>query len=104
MLNVGEIDKEIRKLEACESTTYGVVEKLASLYIVRDYFQKSDEDRDVKVVSELMNRTDSGVFRYYASHVEDSKFRMIMCDAMNKVMQVAPDLYAEVVEQIRGAI
>lgn len=39
MLNMDEINKEIEKLENCDCTTYGVCQKLASLYIVRDHFK-----------------------------------------------------------------
>lgn len=39
MLNIDEINKEIERLEKCDCTTYGVCQKLANLYIVRDHFK-----------------------------------------------------------------
>jgi hypothetical protein len=40
MLNMDEIHAEIEKLENCDCTTYHVCEKLAILYIVREYYSK----------------------------------------------------------------
>lgn len=42
MLDMDEINKEIKKLEECNCTTYSVCQKLASLYIVRDHFKNSE--------------------------------------------------------------
>lgn len=38
MINMEEIEEEITRLENCRNTTYEVCEKLADLYIVREYF------------------------------------------------------------------
>ena len=39
MLNINEINEEIKKLESCDCTTYAVCQKLAILYIVRDHYK-----------------------------------------------------------------
>lgn len=39
MLNMEEIEKEIHKLEECGDTTYGICDKLATLYIVRAHYK-----------------------------------------------------------------
>ena len=39
MLDMTEINKEIKKLEDCGCTTYDVCNKLAILYIVRDHMR-----------------------------------------------------------------
>ena len=39
MLNLAEINEEIKSLEECECTTYSVCSKLATLYIVRDHYK-----------------------------------------------------------------
>mgnify|MGYP007069951280 CR=1 FL=1 len=42
MLKIGEINEAIRDLEENCPTTYSNCLKLASLYIVKDYYMKSD--------------------------------------------------------------
>lgn len=39
MINIDEINKEIKKLEECP-LTYSLCEKLASLYIIKDHYEK----------------------------------------------------------------
>ncbi len=39
MLNLAEIEKEIKNLENSDSTSYNVCQKLAILYIVKDHLQ-----------------------------------------------------------------
>jgi hypothetical protein len=39
MIDIAEIEKEIKKLENSDCTTYGVCDKLAKLYIVRDHLK-----------------------------------------------------------------
>jgi len=39
MINIDEINSEIKKLEECP-LTYSLCEKLASLYIIKDYYEK----------------------------------------------------------------
>ena len=39
MLDMDEIEKEIHKLEECGDTTYGICDKLATLYIVRAHYK-----------------------------------------------------------------
>lgn len=39
MININEINEEIKKLEQCDCTTYKICEKLAILYIVRDHYK-----------------------------------------------------------------
>ena len=39
MINMDEINDEIKRLEECEYTTYGTCQKLALLYIVRDHYK-----------------------------------------------------------------
>lgn len=45
MLNIIEIQDEIKKLEECECTTQDVCKKLAILYIVKDHFKGGNETR-----------------------------------------------------------
>lgn len=40
MINIKEINEEIKHLENSDCTTYKVCEKLAILYIVKHYFEK----------------------------------------------------------------
>lgn len=40
MINIEEIDKEIENLEHKDYLTYDIVNKLAALYTVKDYFTK----------------------------------------------------------------
>ncbi|MBO7535544.1 MAG: hypothetical protein J6T34_00100 [Bacilli bacterium] len=42
MIDIKEINEEIERLENCNCTTYQVCEKLATLYIVREYYSKAD--------------------------------------------------------------
>ena len=42
MIDIKEIDEEIKRLENSDCTTYRVCEKLASLYTVKHYFSKRD--------------------------------------------------------------
>ena len=39
MIDINEINEEIKKLEQCDYTTYKVCEKLAILYIVREHYK-----------------------------------------------------------------
>ena len=39
MLDMKEINKEIKKLENCDMTTYNVCDKLATLYTVRAHYK-----------------------------------------------------------------
>jgi hypothetical protein len=39
MLDIHEIDKEIKCLEECGCTTYDVCRKLAILYLVKDHYK-----------------------------------------------------------------
>ena len=45
MLNIDEINEEIARLEKCDCTNYNVCEKLAILYIVREYYNKGVSNR-----------------------------------------------------------
>lgn len=42
MIDINEINEEIKKLEESECTTYPICQKLAILYIVRDHFNKNN--------------------------------------------------------------
>ena len=39
MLDLHEINKEIKMLEECDCTTYSICSKLAILYIIRDHYE-----------------------------------------------------------------
>ena len=39
MINMNEIEEEIKRLEECDCTTYSICEKLAILYIVRAHYK-----------------------------------------------------------------
>ena len=41
MLNLKEINQEIKNLENSENTSYSICQKLAILYIVRDHLENS---------------------------------------------------------------
>lgn len=45
MININEINQEIDKLENSEYTTLNVCKNLAILYIVREHFGKTKEER-----------------------------------------------------------
>lgn len=53
MINIKEIEEEITKLENCNCTTYNVCSKLADLYIVKHYFQKKEDNVDMKAMSSM---------------------------------------------------
>lgn len=44
MIDIKEIDSEIEKLENC-SLTYSICEKLASLYTIKEYYDKHYKTR-----------------------------------------------------------
>lgn len=44
MLDIDEINKEIKTLEECCCTTYNVCNKLATLYIIRDHYKNTSSD------------------------------------------------------------
>lgn len=50
MLNIEEINEEIKKLEESECTTYSICQKLASLYIVKDHLSK-EMSKDISNIS-----------------------------------------------------
>ena len=54
MLNIDEINKEIERLEKCDCTTYGVCQKLANLYIVRDHFKGGWEEKKTSTVDAMI--------------------------------------------------
>ena len=51
MIDINEINMEIKKLENSDCTTYGVCDKLAKLYIVRDHLKdiKTEPQRKVGI-------------------------------------------------------
>lgn len=42
MINMSEIEEEIKKLEKCDCTTYDVCKKLAILYTVKDHYRGNE--------------------------------------------------------------
>ena len=53
MINIKEIEEEIKKLENCNYTTYQVCSKLADLYIVKNYFKKREDNSDMTTMSSM---------------------------------------------------
>lgn len=47
MLDLKEIEKEIEKLEKC-NLTYNVCQKLANLYIIKDHWEKENNNAMLK--------------------------------------------------------
>lgn len=43
MVDINEINEEIKKLEHSDNTTYSLCQKLASLYIVREHLPKEEQ-------------------------------------------------------------
>ncbi len=43
MVDINEINEEIKKLENSDCTTYSLCQKLASLYIVREHLPKEEQ-------------------------------------------------------------
>ena len=43
MIDINEINEEIKKLENSDCTTYEICGRLAKLYIVRDHFKSSSD-------------------------------------------------------------
>lgn len=57
MLNIEEINEEIKKLEESDCTTHSICQKLASLYIVRDHLPKEmskDISKNISVPSPMI--------------------------------------------------
>ena len=48
MLDMKEINKEIKALESYENTNYGVCNKLAILYIIRDHYKGADAGQSIQ--------------------------------------------------------
>lgn len=63
MLNMSEINREIKALEDCGCTTYSVCNKLAILYIIRDHYKGEDSSAmksspmEVKISSPMPSAT-----------------------------------------------
>lgn len=51
MLDMKEINDEIKKLESTDCTTYNICDKLAKLYIVRDHYRNADAARSAQPMS-----------------------------------------------------
>lgn len=51
MINIKEIDEEIKKLESKDYTTYDVCEKLAILYTVKNNFKPSAQQKSMQMDS-----------------------------------------------------
>ena len=43
MVDINEINEEIKRLENSDCTSYSLCQKLASLYIVREYLPKGEQ-------------------------------------------------------------
>lgn len=54
MIDLKEINEEIERLENYDHTTYQVCEKLATLYIVREYYDKADNIYSNKAIASPM--------------------------------------------------
>lgn len=52
MLDLKEIDKEIEKLENC-NMTYSVCQKLASMYIIKDHWERRETKVSEPIVKEM---------------------------------------------------
>lgn len=52
MINMEEIQEEIEKLENCNCTSWQVCNKLATLYIVRAYYQGGKESTEMRSMSQ----------------------------------------------------
>lgn len=52
MIDIEEIEEEIKRLEDSDCTTYSICEKLSILYSVRDHFGKSNITKNTPPVKQ----------------------------------------------------
>lgn len=59
MIDLEQINEEIKRLENCNCTSYSVCEKLAILYTVRDHYSKpiNSSNSMMKSTSSMMSAT-----------------------------------------------
>ena len=59
MIDLEQINEEIKRLENCNCTSYNVCEKLAILYTVRDHYSKpiNSSSSMMKSTSSMMSAT-----------------------------------------------
>ena len=57
MLNIDKINEEIKALEESHCTTYGICEKLAMLYTVRDHYAGGESKPEDVMTSPTSMRT-----------------------------------------------
>ena len=93
MLNVDEINKEILNLETKRDTTYAAIEKLASLYIVRDHLLGSEPSGSISTQGQT-------VFERAIAGKDFSDVLPILCDLMSTLEAVNPVLYRKVIEKL----
>lgn len=55
MIDINEINEEIKKLENCKNVTYNICSKLADLYIVRDHFQQQGDSMEARPTVNMMD-------------------------------------------------
>lgn len=55
MIDINEINEEIKKLENCKNVTYSICSKLADLYIVRDHLQQQGNSMEARPVMNMMD-------------------------------------------------
>lgn len=102
MINVDEIEFEIKDLEARGETTYNVCERLAWLYIVRDHIR----DGNSGVSSLSGNRTgklSGSEFMEACSHIDFADLMEIINEHMDAIKVVFPKEYERVISCLNRA-
>lgn len=99
MLNLEEIEREIKELEVRGETTYSLCERLAWLYIVRDHIREGSTG-----ISALSgNRTgklSGSEFLEACSHMDFNELMGILNEHMEAVKVVAPKEYHTIMRKI----
>lgn len=101
MINLEEIEREIKELEARGDTTYSLCERLAWLYIVRDHIRQGDSG-----VSTLNgNRTGNlhgSEFLEACAYVNFADLMQILDAHMEAIKIVCQKEYESVLSRIRS--
>lgn len=101
MINLEEIEREIKELEVRGETTYSLCERLAWLYIVRDHVREGDSG-----VSFLNgNRTGNlhgSEFLEACAYINFADLMQIIDAHMDAIRIVCPKEYDSVIAKIRS--
>ena len=105
MIGMEQINGEIAALEE-EKPTHVVMQKLASLYVVRDHMILGGEPPVPVMPHEaiVVQNPESSEFMQLVSGMDVSVVMSIMDELMNVLQTVNPKLYQGVMRMIRGGV